>query len=103
MVVFLQKNKDMAKDIIKGTPWYVHLAFIVAVGLGIAGFCVPPQGKIDGSVLTFVGELLGGVTLVNFVVNIPVYLEAGVKAKISHGSTSISVAADEVKEEAEEL
>jgi len=38
-----------------------------------------------------------------FVVNIPVYLEAGVKAKISHGATSISVAADEVEEEAEEM
>ena len=93
----------MAKAILKGTPWYVHVAFLVAIGLGIAGFCVPPQGEISGSVLTFVGEIMGGVTLVEFVIHIPVYLETGVKAKISHGSTTIAVAADEVKEEAEEL
>lgn len=89
----------MAKTILRGTPWYVHIAFLVAMGLIIAGFCVPPRGVIDGSVLTAVGELLGGVTLVEFVLNIPKYLEAGIKAKISHGQTTVTVAADEVKEE----
>ena len=93
----------MAKVLFKGTPWYVHVAFMVAIGLGIAGFCVPPQGEISGSVLTFIAEIIGGVTLVEFIINIPVYLEAGVKAKISHGSTTIAVAADEVKEDAEDL
>ena len=81
----------------------MHVAFMVAIGLGIAGFCVPPQGEISGSVLTFIAEIIGGVTLVEFIINIPVYLEAGVKAKISHGSTTIAVAADEVKEDAEDL
>ena len=93
----------MAKILLKGTPWYIHTAFLVAIGLGIAGFCVPPHGEISGSVLTYVAELLGGTTLIEFVVNIPKYLEAGVKAKISHGQTSISVAADEVREKAEDL
>lgn len=95
--------EEMAKTILKGTPWYVHVAFLVAMGLIIAGFCVPPRGVIDGSVLTAVGELLGGVTLVEFVLNIPQYLEAGVKAKISHGQTTVTVAADEVEESADEL
>ena len=81
----------------------MHTAFIVAIGLGIAGFIVPPHGQIDGSVLTFIGELIGGVTLVEFIMNVPKYLETGIKAKISHGGTTIAVAADEVKEEAEEL
>ena len=93
----------MAKLIIKGTPWYVHVAFLVAIGLGIAGFCVPPHGAIDGSVLTFIGEIMGGVTLVEFVLNIPKFLETGIKAKIQHGATTIAVAADEVKEDAEDL
>lgn len=93
----------MAKILFKGTPWYIHTAFLVAIGLGIAGFCVPPHGEISGSVLTYVAELLGGTTLIEFVVNIPKYLEAGVKAKISHGQTTIAVAADEVKENAEDL
>lgn len=81
----------------------MHAAFVVAIVLGVAGFCVPPRGEISGSVLKFIGELLGGVTLVEFVVNIPVYLDAGVKAKIKHGDTTIAVAADEVKESAEDL
>lgn len=93
----------MAKILLKGTPWYIHTAFLVAIGLGIAGFCVPPHGEISGSVLTYIAELLGGTTLIEFVVNIPNYLEAGVKAKISHGQTTIAVAADEVKENAEDL
>ena len=88
----------MAKALFKGTPWYVYVVFVVAIGLGVAGFCVPPQGEISGSVLTYIGELVGGVALVEFVVHIPAYLEAGVKAKISHGNTAIEVASDEVKD-----
>lgn len=89
----------MAKDIIKGTPWYIHATFLVALGLVIAGFCVPPMGEVSGSVLTAIGEILGGGALLTFVVNIPVYLEAGIKAKISHGATTVTVAADEVNDE----
>lgn len=94
---------EMAKILFKGTPWYVHLSFIVSLGLAIAGFCVPPHGVIDPSVLKVISEILGGTTLLTFVVNVPVYLEAGVKAKISHGQTTVAIAADEVKEEAEDL
>lgn len=93
----------MARILFKGTPWYVHLSFIVSLGLAIAGFCVPPHGVIDSSVLKVIAEILGGTTLLTFVVNIPVYLEAGVKAKISHGNTTVTVAADEVKEDIENI
>ena len=93
----------MAKDIIKGTPWYMHAAMITSMVLIIASFFIPPYAIVDSSVLAATGELLGGATLMNFVLNIPKYLEAGVKAKISHGATSISVAADEVKDKAEDL
>ena len=34
------------------------LAFLAGVGLCIAGFCVPPEGEIDGSVLAATGEFL---------------------------------------------
>ena len=93
----------MAKDITKGTPWYMHAAMITSMVLIIASFFIPPYAIVDSSVLAATGELLGGATLMNFVMNIPKYLEAGVKAKISHGATSISVAADEVKDKAEDL
>lgn len=34
------------------------LSFLTGIGLIIAGFCVPPTGVIDGSVLTALGEFL---------------------------------------------
>ena len=34
------------------------IAFLTGIGLCIAGFYVPPQGTIDGTVLTALGELL---------------------------------------------
>ena len=34
------------------------IAFLVGIGLTVAGFCVPPVGVISGSVLTALGELL---------------------------------------------
>lgn len=88
----------MAKIVLKGTPWYIHASMIVSFLLVIASFFIPPYAAIDSSVIAVIGELLGGVTLITFVLNIPVYLEAGVKAKISHGQTTITVAADEVKD-----
>jgi hypothetical protein len=93
----------MAKDVLRGTPWYIHAAMITSVVLIVASFFVPPMAVVDSSVIAAAGELLGGATLMNFVLNIPTYLEAGVKAKIQHGQTTIAVAADEVKEEAEDL
>ena len=39
------------------------LTLAVSVGLIIGGFCVPPTGQIDGSVLTAVGELFGFAAL----------------------------------------
>lgn len=93
----------MAKDIIKGTPWYMHAAMIASIALVVASFFIPPYAVVDSSVLAATGELMGGATLMNFVINIPNYLEAGVKAKFSHGKTTVTVAADEVKEDVEEI
>lgn len=86
------------KTLIKGTPWFVHASMITSILLVVASFFVPPYAVIDSSILAATGELLGGCTLLTFVVNIPVYLEAGIKAKVSHGNTTFTVAADEVKD-----
>jgi hypothetical protein len=91
------------KTLLLGTPWYMHLAMIVSSLLGIVSFFIPPYAVIDGSVLAYAGELIGGATLMHFVAHIPVYLEKGIKAKVSHGNTTLTVAADEVEETAEEL
>lgn len=34
------------------------IAFLTGIGLCIGGFIVPPQGEIDGSILTATGEFL---------------------------------------------
>ena len=69
----------------KTIPFWICL--IVGVGLFISGFCVPPMGEIDGSVLKAVGILFGFATLAQ----IPVIVEAAEYAKITHGETMIEI------------
>jgi len=88
----------MAKALFKGTPWYVHAAMIVSIILFIAGFLVPPMGTVDGSVLKGMGEIMGGAAVLNVVVNIPTYINRGVKAELSHGNTKISVSGKDSEE-----
>ena len=54
VVNYLLKNKYFIIAIIMA---------LVAIGLVIAGFLVPPLGVIDGSVLTAVGEIVFLVTI----------------------------------------
>lgn len=84
-------------EILKSVPWYIYTVIIVAIGLGVAGFLVPPTGVIDGSVLKYIAEIMGGTAVLDFVVNLPKYIEAGVKARIEHGNTSITVGKNESK------
>lgn len=48
--------EDTAKTVI---VWVAAIiAFLTGIGLCIAGFKVPPEGEISGSVLTATGEFL---------------------------------------------
>lgn len=69
----------------KTLPFWICL--IVSVGLFVAGFCVPPMGEIDGSVLKAVGILFGFAV----VAQIPTIIAAAEYAKITHGDTVIEV------------
>ena len=52
-------DKDRKGSIRTGIVWTAAvIAFLVGIGLTIAGFCVPPTGVVDGTVLTALGELL---------------------------------------------
>lgn len=64
-----------------------YVSLITSVGLLVAGFCVPPTGVIDPSVLTAVGELIGFVT----VAQVPYVIDKGRNATIKHGNTEISI------------
>lgn len=78
-------------EIMKQVPWYIYAVMLTAVALAVAGFVVPPTGAIDGSVLKAIAELMGGSALIEFVINLKGYIEAGAKAKIEHGSTTITI------------
>ena len=70
---------------IKNPAFWVCLT--ITIGLFVAGFCVPPHGEIDGSVLTACGILFGLATLE--VVHIAI--RKGVDAKVKHGQTELTV------------
>ena len=62
-------------------------AFVVSLGLFIAGFFVPPMGEIDGSVLKAGGILLGFAT----VAMIPDIMKSGRRATLRHGDTELII------------
>ena len=64
-------------------PFWICLR--VSIGLIVAGFCVPPMGIIDGSVLTAVGILFGFATLAQ----IPVIIEVAGYVKMTKGDMTI--------------
>ena len=80
----------MAK-ILKAVDWYVHLAMIVSIGIGIAAFIIPPTAVIDRSVLSFIAEITGAAALLTFLVKLPEYIEKGATARFQRGNTSIEV------------
>lgn len=84
-----EKKRPMHKHYI--IAFWITLA--IAIGLIVGGFFCPPQGEIDGSVLTSVGELFlwpalafGGKAL-----------EEGKIAKISKGDTTVSIGDNDKK------
>ena len=80
----------MAK-ILKAVDWYVHLAMIVSIGIGIAAFIIPPTAVIDRSVLSFIAEITGAAALLTFLVKLPEYIEKGGTARVTKGNTTIEV------------
>ena len=70
---------------IKNPAFWVCLT--ITVGLFVAGFCVPPHGEIDGSILTAGGILFAFATLET----VHVALRKGVDAKVKHGKTELTI------------
>ena len=67
----------------KTIPFWICL--IVSIGLIVAGFCVPPMGIIDGSVLTAVGSLFGFASLAQ----VPVIIEVAGYVRMTKGDMTI--------------
>lgn len=86
----------MAK-ILKAVDWYVHLAMIVSIGLGVAAFCIPPTAVIDRSVLAFIAEITGAAALLTFLMKLPEYIEKGATVRFQRGNTSIEAGGKDKK------
>ena len=70
---------------IKNPAFWVCLS--LSIGLIVAGFCMPPHGEIDGSVLTACGILFAFATLET----VHHAIRKGVDAKVKHGKTELTV------------
>ena len=63
------------------------ICLVVSIALIAGGFFTPPRAKVDGSLLTAVGELFGFATLEVVILAI----HRGVDAKVKHGKTEVTV------------
>ena len=77
--------------IFTGMPWYLFVIIILAIGLLIASFVVPPLGIINPSVLKGVALIIGGTWLLYTTANIPAFIQAGAKIKASYGNAEIEI------------
>lgn len=77
---------EIVKKATVGNPIF-WACFTICAGLIIAGFCVPPTGVIDGSVLKGVGELFAFPTLWT----VHHAIEKGIDAKLKHGNTELTI------------
>ena len=67
------------------------VCLIISIGLMVAGFCVPPTGVIDGSVLKAVGILFLFAALAVG----SHAIELGYDLKVSKGDTSVEIHNDQ--------
>lgn len=81
----MNKNEDEKKQLCNRIAFW--LCPIVAIGLFVGGFFMPPQGVIDGSVLQASSVLLGFYTMMQ----LPAVISSAKTTKITHGDTTIEV------------
>lgn len=82
---------ELVKDFWVGMPWYLYLILILAFGLLVASFIVPPLGTISPSVLQGVAMILGFSWLFYTTVNIPVFIERGAKISAKWKDAEITI------------
>ena len=73
------------------------VCLVVALGLIITSFFIPPLAVVDGSVLAAVGEIFAFAALGE----VAAAIERGHSASISHGNTTIEIKKDEDDDKAD--
>lgn len=82
---------EIVRDFWLGMPLGLYVILILAIGIGIAGFLVPPMGALSPSLLKFIAMILGGTWAFYTTAHIPDILEAGGKVSAQMGSASITI------------
>lgn len=84
-------KKSLFENIAGRVSFWVCL--IVSLILIVLGFIVPPMGKIDGSVLTAVGEIFGFATLAV----VADAIKEGYDAKVKKGDFEVDITNDKTE------
>lgn len=82
---------ETVKDFILGMPIGLYVILILAFGLLIASWIVPPLGIISPSALQGAALILGATWLFYVTANIPTILATGAKIKASYGQAQIEI------------
>ena len=90
---------EYVKDFLLGMPLGLYIILVIAIGLLIASFVLPPAGAIAPSALQGAALILGGGWLLYVTANIPRFIESGAKIKASYGNAHIEIGRKNEKEE----
>lgn len=82
---------EIMKDFWIGMPWYLYLILILAFGLLVASFIVPPLGAIHPTVLQGTAMILAFTWLFYTTVNIPTFVERGAKITAKWKDASLEI------------
>ena len=90
------------KDFIWGMPIGLYIILLLSIGLGVAGFIVPPLGVISGSVLKGMALILGATWLFYVTAHIPQILASGAKIRAEYNGAKIEIGRKRAEENKEE-
>lgn len=71
--------------------WFGVTLIAVGIVLGVVGFFIPPYGVIDGSVISFFGEILAAVGVLMAWDSISEALHRGVDTTVKTGHTEVTL------------
>lgn len=82
---------EIVKDFWAGMPLGMYIILLIAVGLTIASWAVPPLGVISKSALQGIALILGGAWMFYITCNLPTILASGAKIRASYGNAQIEI------------
>ena len=78
--------KEVVRNVLRYDIW-LKILTVTSICLIVAGFCVPPTGVVDGSVLIATGILAGFGAMFEC----GHAVDKGLDAKVTHGDTTINL------------